>query len=59
MMSGDIAELMNEHPELIPLVIPFSGVGGGSQTYTGAPTTPIFTPMLGLDKYDIQIGGKQ
>lgn len=59
MMAGDIAELAATNPELIPLVIPFSGVGGGSQTYTGAARTPSFTPLLGLEEYDIQIGGKK
>jgi hypothetical protein len=59
MMTGDIVQLSEEHPELIPLVIPFSGVGGGSQTYTGAAIKPIFTPKLGLNKYDIKFGGKE
>jgi len=59
MMTGDIAELATKHPELIPLVIPFSGVGGGSQTYTGKPVEPKITPWLGLDKYDMVIGGKK
>lgn len=57
MMTGDIIELMDENPELIPLVVPFSGVGGGSQTYTGAPTTPVITPMFGLDRYDVKFSG--
>jgi hypothetical protein len=58
MMTGDIAQLAQEHPELIPLVIPFSGVGGGSQTYTGEPVKPVLTPFFGLDKFDYQFGGK-
>lgn len=59
MMAGDLAQLAMENPELIPLVLPATGVGMGSQTYTGAPVTPSFTPLLGLDKYDIQFGGKK
>lgn len=59
MMTGDLIELMDKHPELIPLVLPFSAVGGGAQTYTGEPTKPLITPLLGLDKYDVQFGGKQ
>jgi len=59
MMAGDLAQLATENPELIPLVLPATGVGMGSQTYTGAPITPSFTPLLGLDKYDVKFGGKK
>jgi len=59
MMTANIVQLANEHPELIPIVIAFSGTGGGEQTYTGEPTKPVFTPMLGLEDYDIKFGGKK
>lgn len=35
MIAGDLIELMKEDPNLIPLVLPASGVGIGSQTYGG------------------------
>ena len=58
MMAGDISELLQENPELLPLVLPFTGVGGGSQTYDGSPIKPQFTPFLGLEEYDYRFGGK-
>lgn len=44
MMTGDLMELAQSDPSLIPLVGAFSGLGGGSQTYTGEPTTPAIIP---------------
>ena len=47
MMTSDLAELAQTDPELIPLVIPWSASGGGSQTYTGEVTGPTLTPLVG------------
>jgi len=63
MMAGDLAELAVEEPELIPLVLPFSGIGGGTQTYTGQAGKPSITPFMeqfmgmeGIGEYDIPYG---
>lgn len=44
MISGDLLELAQKDPSLIPLVGAFSATGGGSQTYTGEPTEPSIIP---------------
>lgn len=59
MMTQDILQVAQENPELLPITVPFAGLGGGSQTYEGAKNPAVFTPMLGLDKYDLTIGGKK
>lgn len=46
MMTGDLTELAQEDPELIPLLIPLVGGGMGSQTYTGEPGQPSITPFI-------------
>lgn len=46
MMAGDLAELAQEEPELIPLILPLAGSGMGSQTYTGEPGEPSITPAI-------------
>jgi hypothetical protein len=64
MMAGDLAELAVEEPELIPLVLPFSGLGGGTQTYTGQASKPSVTPFIeqvipgmeGIGEWDIPYG---
>lgn len=64
MMAGDLAELAVEDPTLIPLVLPFSGLGGGTQTYTGQASKPSVTPFIeqvipgmeGISDWDIQYG---
>lgn len=52
MMAGDLAELIQEDPTLMPLVIPWTAVGGGSQTYSGEVETTKFLPSDWDIKYE-------
>lgn len=46
MMAGDLVQVMQENPDLMPLVLGASNVGMGGSTYSGGPTKPTFTPAI-------------
>ena len=52
---SDVAEVLQENPELAPVVYGASGIGMGTQTYEGGPSKPSFTPLLGLEDQDMGI----
>lgn len=54
MMAGDLVELIKSDPSLIPLVLPMTGAGMGSQTYESGPQGPQITP--GFDWFADKIG---
>lgn len=53
--SQDIIEILNEHPELAPLIIAASSLGVGSQTYGEGKPEPAFLP----EDMDLVIGRKR
>jgi hypothetical protein len=46
MMTGDLAEVLQENPSLIPAVVGAGSLGMGASTYEGGPTKPQLTPFL-------------
>jgi hypothetical protein len=53
MMAADIAEMVRENPKLLPLVLSWTAVGGGSQTYSGERETTKIIP----EKWDYAFEG--
>lgn len=54
MYVGDLKEILEEHPELAPLILGLTSVGIGSQTYEGGPPKPTLIPR----EYDYVIKGQ-
>jgi hypothetical protein len=48
MIIGDVVELAQKNPSLLPMVLPATGVGMGSQTYERGKEESTFIPQ----KYD-------
>lgn len=54
MYIGDLKEILEENPELAPLILGLTSVGIGSQTYEGGPPKPNIIPR----KYDYVYKGQ-
>ncbi len=46
MMVGDLAEVYEQDPNMLPLVIGAGSIGMGANTYEGGPQKPSLTPIL-------------
>jgi hypothetical protein len=46
MMTGDLFEVLQENPALLPAVIGAGSIGMGASTYEGGTPKPVMTPML-------------